>query len=85
MAGDPAGLLRKALIAELVIHIWLAILPIALILIGTDAFLRCKKGQPESPFLQYYLKLVTSSVLINPARALTSFHKAQALVIVFKA
>ncbi|MGP9819806.1 sensor histidine kinase [Salinarimonas sp. NSM] len=37
--GDPAGLLRSALLAELVGHIWLPIVPVVLILIGANAVL----------------------------------------------
>ncbi|WP_088828043.1 hypothetical protein [Marinobacter sp. es.048] len=39
MAGDPAGLLRQALVAEFVTHIWLPILPTALILIAVNALM----------------------------------------------
>lgn len=39
MAGDPAGLLRQALIDEFVTHIWLPILPTALILIAVNALM----------------------------------------------
>jgi len=53
MAGDPAGLLRKALIAEFVTHIWLPILPIALILIGTNAFLIRRGIKPVATAAQW--------------------------------
>lgn len=39
MAGDPAGLMLRALVAEFGEHIWLPILPVALILIGANAFM----------------------------------------------
>lgn len=39
MAGDPASLLLQALVAEFVSHIWLPILPVALVLIGANAFM----------------------------------------------
>jgi two-component system OmpR family sensor kinase len=39
MSGDPAGLLLRALVAEFVGHIWLPIVPIALVLIGANAFM----------------------------------------------
>jgi two-component system OmpR family sensor kinase len=39
MAGDPAGLMRSALVAEFGEHIWLPSLPVALILIGANAFM----------------------------------------------
>jgi two-component system OmpR family sensor kinase len=39
MTDDPAGLLRKALVAEFVTHIWLPILPTALLLIAVNALM----------------------------------------------
>lgn len=39
MINDPARLLLDALVAEFVGHIWLPILPIALLLIGANAFM----------------------------------------------
>lgn len=39
MRGDPGGLLPRALVAEFAGHIWLPILPIALILIAANAFM----------------------------------------------
>ncbi len=39
MAGDPAGLLTQALVDEFVTHIWLPILPTALILIAVNALM----------------------------------------------
>jgi two-component system, OmpR family, sensor kinase len=39
MADDSAGLLLRALVAEFAKHIWLPILPVALILIGANAFM----------------------------------------------
>jgi two-component system OmpR family sensor kinase len=39
MADDPAGLMLRALAAEFGEHIWLPILPVALILIGANAFM----------------------------------------------
>lgn len=39
MADDPAGLLRQALVDEFVTHIWLPILPTALILIAVNALM----------------------------------------------
>lgn len=39
MASDPANLLRRAFLSEFYKHVWLPILPVALILIGASAFL----------------------------------------------
>lgn len=46
MADDPAGLLLRALVAEFARHIWLPILPVALILIGANAFMIRRGLQP---------------------------------------
>jgi two-component system OmpR family sensor kinase len=39
MADDPAGLMREALLREFATHIWLPLLPIALLLIGASALM----------------------------------------------
>jgi two-component system, OmpR family, sensor kinase len=39
MVGDPAGLRLRAMVAEFAGHIWLPILPVALLLIGANAFM----------------------------------------------
>lgn len=39
MSGDPAGLTSRALISELMMHVWLPILPMALVLIGANALM----------------------------------------------
>ena len=46
MKDDPAKLVRKALIIEFIKHIWLPILPIALILIAANAFMIRRSIQP---------------------------------------
>ncbi|MGH1450869.1 MAG: sensor histidine kinase [Pseudomonadaceae bacterium] len=48
MQDDPARLVRKALIIEFIKHIWLPILPIALILIGANAFMIRRSIRPVS-------------------------------------
>ncbi len=39
MAGDPARLMREAIFAEFASHIWLPLVPIALLLIGANALM----------------------------------------------
>ncbi|MBZ8117038.1 HAMP domain-containing histidine kinase [Roseovarius sp. LXJ103] len=39
MAGDPAGLLQQALLAELYLHVAVPILPVVLLLLGANAWL----------------------------------------------
>lgn len=46
MADDSAGLLLRALVVEFTNHIWLPILPVALILIGANAFMIRRGLQP---------------------------------------
>jgi len=46
MAEDPAALLKDALFTEFMQHIWLPVLPIALILIAANAFILRRSIQP---------------------------------------
>ena len=46
MADDPAALLHQALLAEFMQHIWLPVLPIALILIAANAFILRRTIKP---------------------------------------
>jgi two-component system OmpR family sensor kinase len=48
MRSDPAGLLPRALVAEFAGHIWLPILPVALILIAANAFMIRRGLRPIS-------------------------------------
>lgn len=46
MADDPAGLLHDALLSEFMQHIWLPVLPIALILIAANALILRRSIRP---------------------------------------
>lgn len=53
MADDPAKLKTKALIAELAMHVWLPILPMAFVLIGSNAVMIRHSLKPISVAAQW--------------------------------
>lgn len=57
MRSDPDGLIKKALVEEFLKHIWLPMLPIALLLIGTNAFMIRQGLKPVSIAAQWARKI----------------------------
>lgn len=58
LAKDPAGLTDRALIAELLLHVWLPILPMALVLIGANAWMIRHGLKPIASAAQWAKSLV---------------------------
>lgn len=69
MASDPANLLRRAFLSEFYKHVWLPILPIALLLIGASAFLIRRGLAPVADAAEWARNLRPGAVVPPPPSA----------------